>query len=75
MPIFEFVCKSCNKPFEKLLLAGRETKVTCPVCSCDEVEKKISAPFLPSSVGRPANDCTTPSCTGGSKEGGCQPGG
>ncbi|WP_048818091.1 FmdB family zinc ribbon protein [Desulforamulus hydrothermalis] len=55
MPIFEFSCKVCGKEFEKLQLAGREEKVTCPQCASESVEKKISAPFLPSSVGRPAD--------------------
>lgn len=55
MPIFEYACKSCGKIFEKLQLAGRELEINCPACASADVEKKISAPFLPSSVGRPAD--------------------
>ncbi|ABO49706.1 putative regulatory protein, FmdB family [Desulforamulus reducens MI-1] len=71
MPIFEFSCKACGKVFEKLQLVGREDKVMCPDCASENVEKKISAPFLPSSVGRPADSgsCST------SKDSGCQTGG
>lgn len=69
MPIFEFSCKTCGTTFEKLQLAGREDLIKCPDCASENVEKKISAPFLPSSVGRPADSgsCTP---TAGSKSGG-----
>ncbi|GAB6182220.1 hypothetical protein JCM14036_35390 [Desulfotomaculum defluvii] len=62
MPIFEFSCKACGKFFEKLQLVGREEQIKCPDCSSENVEKKISAPFLPSSVGKPADSgsCSTP---------------
>lgn len=75
MPIFEYGCRKCGQTFEKLVLAGREVKINCPNCNCEEVEKKISAPFLPSSVGRPANDCSVPNCGGQTNSGGCQTGG
>jgi len=75
MPIFEYVCKQCGKAFEKLQLAGRESEVKCPDCGRDEVEKKISAPFLPSSVGAPANENRSSCSTGKAAETGCQPGG
>jgi putative FmdB family regulatory protein len=31
MPIYEYVCNDCQKPFEKLVLKSRE-KITCPQC-------------------------------------------
>ena len=54
MPIFEYKC-SCDKVFEVLQLPGLEKEVKCPECGDTRVTKLISAPFLPSSVGRPAN--------------------
>lgn len=71
MPIFEFSCKACGRLFEKLQLVGREEQIKCPDCSSENVEKKISAPFLPSSVGKPADSgsCST-SPNGGSQTGG-----
>ncbi|MCL5290419.1 MAG: zinc ribbon domain-containing protein, partial [Firmicutes bacterium] len=71
MPIFEFCCKACGKVFDKLQLAGREEQVKCPQCASETVEKKISAPFLPGSVGRPAD---SGSCTA-AKANGCGSGG
>lgn len=72
MPIFEFACQACGKVFEKLQLAGREDQVKCPVCDSEKVEKKISAPFLPSSVGKPADSA---SCAAPAKSDGCASGG
>ncbi|AEF94828.1 regulatory protein, FmdB family [Desulfotomaculum nigrificans CO-1-SRB] len=76
MPIFEFSCKACGHVFEKLQLAGREDEIKCPKCGHTDVEKKISAPFLPSSVGRPADSASTgaPKSDSGSS-GGCNSGG
>ena len=31
MPIYEYVCDDCNKPFEKLVMKSSE-KITCPKC-------------------------------------------
>jgi putative FmdB family regulatory protein len=55
VPIFEYKC-NCEKVFEVLQLPGLEKEVTCPECGGTQLKKLISAPFLPSSVGRPAND-------------------
>lgn len=57
MPIFEYRCESCTNTFEVLHLPGRnDCQPTCPACSGSNLKKLISSPFLPSSVGRPAND-------------------
>lgn len=43
MPLFEFVCTSCNQPFEELVRsASAMDGVVCPVCGSQEVKKKIS---------------------------------
>ena len=43
MPLFEFVCSSCNQPFEELLRSASAVDgVTCPVCGSPQVKKKIS---------------------------------
>ncbi len=73
MPIFEYKCGNCGKTFETLELPGQENNVKCTNCGSDNLKKLISAPFLPSSVGKPANDdircCGS---TAGAK--GCTPG-
>lgn len=75
MPIFEYKCNDCKKAFEILQLPGQNSEPKCSYCSSTNLQKVISAPFLPSSVGKPANDdlkcCGSPS----DKEAkGCTPG-
>ncbi len=44
MPIFEFVCAECGKPFEQLVLSSSKvSEVTCPDCHSEKVTKKISS--------------------------------
>lgn len=40
MPIFEFVCRECDEPFEELVRAGE--RVTCPRCKSARLEKRFS---------------------------------
>jgi putative FmdB family regulatory protein len=43
MPIYEFVCADCGKPFEQLVLSvSRINEITCPTCASQNVTKKIS---------------------------------
>lgn len=43
MPIFEFVCDDCEKPFEELVRsASAVDTVACPSCGSGQVKKKIS---------------------------------
>lgn len=75
VPIFEYSCKDCGKSFEALELPGVEKKEPrCPDCSGTNVKKLISAPFLPSSVGKPANDDHVSCCGSNSSAQGCTPG-
>jgi len=55
MPIFEYKCTDCEEVFEIIQLPGRETEPKCTTCGGTNLKKLISAPFLPSSVGAPAN--------------------
>ena len=41
MPIYEFRCEDCEKPFEKLVRAFRE-EVACPECGSASVERLLS---------------------------------
>jgi len=47
MPIYEFLCKQCNKTFGLTLsLKEREEgKISCPACGSKEVESLL-APFF-----------------------------
>lgn len=43
MPIFEFVCELCEKPFEELVrISGPIDGVVCPKCGSPQVKRKIS---------------------------------
>ncbi len=76
MPIFEYRCAGCGKVFETLVLVGQgEKDVRCPGCGGQDLKKLISAPFLPSSVGRPAgSDSAGPCCGSSPGEKECTPG-
>jgi putative FmdB family regulatory protein len=43
MPIYEFECQDCGKPFETLVSGFSTDNVKCPACSSKEVKKKISS--------------------------------
>lgn len=74
MPVFEYKCVSCGKVFDFLHLAGRDEKpLECPECGGKDLTKLISRPFLPSSVGKPAN-ADTACCGSNAKDQGCTPG-
>ena len=42
MPIFEYLCKSCGKSFEKLVPKATDKVYPCPECGSEETEKKLS---------------------------------
>ena len=43
MPIFEFVCNTCEEPFEELVFSTSAVDgVVCPSCGSKEVDKQIS---------------------------------
>ncbi len=54
MPIFEYVCKKCEKNFEELTLSSSQ-KVECPDCGSKKVEKLFSAFSSGSGSGQTAN--------------------
>ena len=41
MPIYEFTCSKCSRPFETLVMNANET-VACPECGSRRVEKRFS---------------------------------
>lgn len=43
MPIFEFVCKSCNNEFEALVRGS--TPPACPKCASELLERQLSMPY------------------------------
>jgi putative FmdB family regulatory protein len=41
MPLFEFICKDCGKPFEKIV-PRYDSEVDCKHCNSVNVEKQLS---------------------------------
>lgn len=51
MPIYEYVCKACRKPFEQLIRNARdERQVACPHCGKQRAERRLSLPAAPRSL-------------------------
>ena len=42
MPLYEYVCESCQNDFEKLVRLS-DPVPPCPECGAEDVKKKISA--------------------------------
>jgi len=66
MPLYDFSCQECNKPFEALLTSSSPApldEVRCPKCGSKDVVKTISASSyrLASSsstpIGKPLGGC------------------
>ncbi len=43
MPIYEFECQNCGKPFETLVMGFSIDNIKCPECNSEDVKKKISS--------------------------------
>lgn len=68
MPIFEFVCTECGRPFEELVRStGVIEAVICPLCGSSDVKKQISTfaariaggDFKNNFASSPAASCST----------------
>jgi len=73
VPIYEYMCNDCEKPFEELVLSAA-TAVACPLCEGTDINRLLSVVNArsggsstpgPSPCGRPS---APPSCDG---HGGC----
>jgi putative FmdB family regulatory protein len=75
MPIFEYVCEDCKKPFEAILLGSGEgaREPECPACHSRSLKQQISVFSVGAGRGSaPAaqsQSCGAPACCMGS--GGC----
>lgn len=67
MPLFEYLCQDCRKPFEAFVTASRAP--SCPACQGTNLAKLLSSPGMVgvASTGR-SEGCAMPSaptCGGG----------
>jgi putative FmdB family regulatory protein len=69
MPIYEYLCRACNQPFEWLTREGE--KPTCPACGKQKVIKQISVPVahtkanMPPCPAKSAGMCGMSGCPSG----------
>lgn len=71
MPVYEYVCGSCQTRFERYVQRFNEA-VQCPGCQGGEVEKQLSTFALGTSAGSAPRAPRAPgSCCGGGC--GCRP--
>jgi len=43
MPIYEYICRDCGQPFEKMVrLSETQTSPTCPSCGSPDTRKQLS---------------------------------
>jgi putative FmdB family regulatory protein len=71
MPIYEYVCDDCKKPFEKLVMSQSE-KITCPQCGGRHHKLQLSVIASPS---KSAGGSSSPASGGASGGGCCSPSG
>ncbi len=47
MPVYDYICKDCNKTFEKIITLTEHEKetVSCPSCGSKKVEQEATAFF------------------------------
>jgi putative FmdB family regulatory protein len=53
MPIYEYVCRACQHPFEQLIRTGHTA--ACPSCQSQDLERQLSIAAVSSDGIRQAN--------------------
>jgi putative FmdB family regulatory protein len=61
MPLFEYVCRACNRPFEAFVTAERQPE--CPSCHGRQLDKQLSR-FAVSTSGASARMTAEPAPCG-----------
>ena len=62
MPIYEYICQSCEARFEKLVRRFSE-EVACPTCASAAVDKQLSVFAVAGSKATPSfADCGAEAC-------------
>ena len=73
MPIYEYVCESCKKPYEAIVLSS-EAVVKCPACGSGKKTMQLSVFAKPAGNGSSpasAKESAAPRCMGNPSACGC----
>jgi len=72
VPIYEYMCKHCKRPFEELVLSA-STAVVCPRCNGKKIKRLMSVVNSRSRGGGAAPMAAASSCGGCTRSscGGC----
>jgi putative FmdB family regulatory protein len=46
MPIYEFICESCDHEFERILSFSAVDLPACPACAASSVKRRLSKPAI-----------------------------
>ena len=60
MPLFEYICKECDKQFEALVMGS--TKPECPSCHSRKLEQQLSVFAARSSAGASTTQAAAGPC-------------
>jgi len=67
MPIFEYLCKSCNQHFEALVYGSK--KPECPLCHGTKLEQQLSVFAVAAKSSSSAQPSLAPCSTCGDRRG------
>jgi putative FmdB family regulatory protein len=72
VPIYEYMCNHCKRPFEELVLSA-STAVACPLCNGKKIKRLMSVANSRSRGGNGASMAASSSCGGCTRTscGGC----
>jgi putative FmdB family regulatory protein len=60
VPLYEYVCRACARPFEALVFG--QTKPDCPACGSADLERQLSVVSVGRSDGAAAGPAPCGSC-------------
>jgi putative FmdB family regulatory protein len=73
MPLFEYECRDCGRPFEAFVTADRAPH--CPACQGQNLAKLLSSPGMVGAASARSESCAMPSApTCGGGQCGCRAG-
>jgi putative FmdB family regulatory protein len=69
MPLFEYQCRDCEKPFEAFVTSDR--KAACPTCGSENLRKMLSRLGMVGTTAVKQDTCAAPAAMCGAQGGHC----